>query len=87
MEVSGQFHTLTSLSPGKEPPPRTPWIGAGWVTEKVGALWKREITFALAGNQRPVRGVVTILTELSLLLLLSVPVRRLTVASQRSYVN
>jgi len=29
MEVSGQLHAPAALTPGKQPPPRTHWIG-GW---------------------------------------------------------
>jgi hypothetical protein len=45
------------------------------------------MSFVFAGNQRPIRRVVTILTELSLLLLLSVAVRLLKVACRRSCVS
>jgi hypothetical protein len=33
--MSGQLHAPAALPPGKEPPPRTHWIG-GWVDPRAG---------------------------------------------------
>jgi hypothetical protein len=50
MEVSGQRHASTVLSPGKGPMVRTGWE-AGWAPEPVWMLWRREISFSPAENR------------------------------------
>jgi hypothetical protein len=51
MEVSGKLHALVALHPGKEPPVL---IGekAGWASEPVWSLWRRDQS-STAGNRTP----------------------------------
>jgi hypothetical protein len=49
--MCGQFHAPAALSPGKEPPPLTHWIG-DWVDARAGAGDVEERTFfTLPGHE------------------------------------
>jgi hypothetical protein len=49
MEVVGQIHAPAALSPEKEPPVPIGYE-AGWASEPVWTLWRRE-TSCTAGNR------------------------------------
>jgi hypothetical protein len=53
MEVSGQLQAPTALPPRKETTVPTEYE-AGWASEPVWTLWRRENYLALAGNRTPV---------------------------------
>ena len=50
MEVSGQLHATDALPLRKEPPVSFEQE-AGWASEKVWTLWRREKSFVPAGNR------------------------------------
>jgi hypothetical protein len=71
MEVSGQLYALVSLLPGKEPVVKH-WTG-GWVglRTNLDAVAKRRISYPCREKNpgRPAHNLVTILTELSRVLI------------------
>lgn len=62
-EVSGQFHALAALSPGKWSPVPTR-LEAEWEVDPVWTLRSRDKFVATAGNQTQAAQPVAITTEL-----------------------
>lgn len=66
MDVSGQFHTLTTLHPGKESQTPTEYE-VGWVSELFWVFWRRGKSLVPTWNQTQGRldqSLLTVPTEL-----------------------
>jgi hypothetical protein len=62
--MSGQLHALAALPPDKQPKVLIRWE-AGWASEPVWMLWRRENSLTLAENRTLDFRLVAISTELS----------------------
>jgi hypothetical protein len=52
MEVTGQLHAPAAFSQGKSP--WYPFDEAGWTSEPIWTLWKRDKSLTPAGNRNPI---------------------------------
>jgi hypothetical protein len=60
MEMRGQLHALTDLTPGKKPGATE--CKVGWATKPVWSFWRREKPLDVAGIRTPDRSFRSLVT-------------------------